>query len=107
MYKYFGVTRALNGVNFNANFVEIHAIVGGNGCGKSTLAKVLSGVLPVDKGKVSVLGQTPTSPVMARNLGIATVFQEVMIAEESSVVDNLFVGSDDFGTKILLKEKKY
>ena len=95
-HKYFGVTKALNGVNFSANFGEIHAIVGGNGCGKSTLAKVMSGVLPIDKGKVSVLGQTPTSPVMARNMGIATVFQEVMIAEESSVVDNLFVGSDDF-----------
>ena len=35
VHKYFGVTRALNGVNFNANFGEIHAIVGGNGCGKS------------------------------------------------------------------------
>ncbi len=106
VHKYFGVTRALDGVNFNANFGEIHAIVGGNGCGKSTLAKVLSGVLPVDKGKVSVLGQTPTSPVMARNMGIATVFQEVMIAEESSVVDNLFVGSDDFWYKNLTQREK-
>ena len=79
VHKYFGVTRALNGVNFSANFGEIHAIVGGNGCGKSTLAKVMSGVLPTDKGKVSVMGHTPTSPVMARNLGIATVFQEVMM----------------------------
>ena len=106
VHKYFGVTRALNGVNFNANFGEIHAIVGGNGCGKSTLAKAMSGVLPVDKGKVSILGQTPTSPVMARNMGIATVFQEVMIAEESSVVDNLFVGSDDFWYKNLTQREK-
>ena len=106
VHKYFGVTRALNGVNFNANFGEIHAIVGGNGCGKSTLAKVMSGVLPIDKGKVSVLGHTPTSPVMARNMGIATVFQEVMIAEESSVVDNLFVGSDDFWFKNFTQREK-
>ncbi len=106
VHKYFGVTKALAGVNFNANFGEIHAIVGGNGCGKSTLAKVMSGVLPIDKGKVSVLGQTPTSPVMARNMGIATVFQEVMIAEESSVVDNLFVGSDDFWFKNLTQREK-
>ena len=105
-HKYFGVTRALNGVNFSANFGEIHAIVGGNGCGKSTLAKIMSGVLPIDKGKVSVLGQTPTSPVMARNMGIATVFQEVMIAEESSVVDNLFVGSDDFWWKNFTQREK-
>ena len=106
VHKYFGVTKALNGVNFSANFGEIHAIVGGNGCGKSTLAKVMSGVLPIDKGKVSVLGHTPTSPVMARNMGIATVFQEVMIAEESSVVDNLFVGSDDFWWKNLTQREK-
>ena len=53
-HKSFGVTKALNGVNFKANFGEIHAIVGGNGCGKSTLAKVISGVLPLDKGKVSI-----------------------------------------------------
>ena len=106
VHKYFGVTRALNGVNFNANFGEIHAIVGGNGCGKSTLAKVMSGVLPIDKGKVSVLGHTPTSPVMARNMGIATVFQEVMIAEEASVIDNLFVGSDDFWWKNFTQREK-
>ena len=106
VHKYFGVTKALDGVNFSANFGEIHAIVGGNGCGKSTLAKVLSGVLPIDKGKVSVMGQTPTSPVMARNMGIATVFQEVMIAEEASVVDNLFVGSDDFWYKNLTQREK-
>ena len=43
---------------------------------------------------------------MARNMGIATVFQEVMIAEESSVVDNLFVGSDDFWYKNLTQREK-
>ena len=106
VHKSFEVTKALDGVNFSANFGEIHAIVGPNGCGKSTLAKVMSGVLPIDKGKVSVMGHFPTSPVMARDLGIATVFQEVMIAEEASVVDNLFVGSDDFWHKNLTQREK-
>ena len=106
VHKSFEVTKALDGVNFSANFGEIHAIVGPNGCGKSTLAKVMSGVLPIDKGKVSVMGRFPTSPVMARDLGIATVFQEVMIAEEASVVDNLFVGSDDFWYKNLTQREK-
>ena len=106
VHKVFGVTKALNGCSFNANFGEIHAIVGPNGCGKSTLAKVLSGIIPVDKGKVSILGHTPTSPVMARSLGIATVFQEVMIAEEASVVDNLFIGSDYFWYKTMTQREK-
>ena len=75
VHKYFGVTRALNGVNFNANFGEIHAIVGGNGCGKSTLAKVMSGVLPIDKGKVSVMGHVPTSPVILFDFSDNTSFE--------------------------------
>ena len=52
------------------------------------------------------MGHTPTSPVMAREMGIATVFQEVMIAEEASDVDNLFVGSDSFWYKNLTQREK-
>ena len=104
--KSFGVTKALNGVNFKANFGEIHAIVGGNGCGKSTLAKVISGVLPLDKGKVSIMGQSPNSPIEAQKIGISTVFQEVMIAEEATVYENLFIGYDTlFGKKLNHREK--
>ena len=68
--------------------------MGGNGCGKSTLAKVISGVLPLDKGKVSIMGQSPNSPIEAQKIGISTVFQEVMIAEEATVYENLFIGYD-------------
>ena len=104
--KSFGVTKALNGVNFKANFGEIHAIVGGNGCGKSTLAKVISGVLPLDKGKVSIMGHSPNSPIEAQKVGISTVFQEVMIAEEATVYENLFIGYDTFfGKKLNHREK--
>jgi ribose transport system ATP-binding protein len=104
--KSFGVTKALNGVNFKANFGEIHAIVGGNGCGKSTLAKVISGVLPLDKGKVSIMGHSPNSPIEAQRIGIATVFQEVMIAEEATVYENLFIGYDSFfGKKLAHRDR--
>ena len=104
--KSFGVTKALNGVNFKANFGEIHAIVGGNGCGKSTLAKVISGVLPLDNGKVSIMGHSPGSPIEAQKIGISTVFQEVMIAEEATVYENLFIGYDSFfGKKLNHREK--
>jgi len=105
-HKAFGVTKALNGVSFRAHFGEIHAIVGGNGCGKSTLAKVMSGVTSVDSGKVSVLGHAPKSPSEARALGVATVFQEVMIADEATIVENLFAGSDGlWSTSISAREK--
>lgn len=99
VHKAFGATKALDGCDFSARRGEIHAVVGGNGCGKSTLAKALSGVLPVDSGHVSVMGISPGSPREARLAGIATVFQEVFVADDCSVVDNLYVGSDTLWVK--------
>ena len=104
--KRFGPTRALNKVSFSASAGEIHAIVGGNGCGKSTLAKVISGILPIDEGAVSILGEAPSSPAESRALGIATVYQEVMVAEESTVVDNVYMGVDDLFAKSVSFEDK-
>lgn len=104
--KYFGPTRALDGVSFSARAGEIHAIVGGNGCGKSTLAKVVSGILPIDSGAVSILGETPSTPAESRAIGISTVYQEVMVADESSVVDNIFMGSDRLFSKTFTQAQK-
>jgi ribose transport system ATP-binding protein len=92
--KSFDVTKALDGASFSASLGEIHAIFGGNGSGKSTLAKVISGVLPIDSGQVNILGHAPNSPHDARAIGVATVFQEVLVADESSVLDNLYLGAD-------------
>ena len=105
--KTFGVTRALDGCSFAARLGEIHAIVGGNGCGKSTLSKVISGVLPLDSGHVSVLGHAPTTPRDARLAGVATVFQEVLVADDCSVKDNLFVGVDGLFTRAKSADEKY
>lgn len=104
--KYFGPTRALDGVNFSARAGEIHAIVGGNGSGKSTMAKVVSGILPIDSGSVSILGETPSTPAESRALGISTVYQEVLVADESSVVDNIFMGADALFSKTLSQSQK-
>lgn len=104
--KYFGPTRALDGASFSARAGEIHAIVGGNGCGKSTMAKVVSGILPVDSGSVSILGETPSTPAESRALGISTVYQEVMVADESSVVDNIYLGADRLFSKTLSQARK-
>ena len=106
--KAFGPTQALAGVNFSASRGEVHAIVGGNGCGKSTLAKVIAGVLPPDSGQVSVFGHTPSNPHESRAAGIATVFQEVLVADESSIVENLFLGADRlFSESMSMRAKEH
>lgn len=106
VYKFFGPTCALNGCSFSARAGEIHAIVGGNGCGKSTMAKIVSGVLPIDKGQISILGETPSTPGESRAIGISTVYQEVLVADESTVVDNLFMGTDAlFSSQLPFAEK--
>jgi len=106
VWKTFGPTVALGGVNLRAYAGEIHAIVGGNGSGKSTLAKVMSGVLIPERGHVSIFGKSPTSPVEARALGVANVFQEVLVADACSVLDNLYLGTDGlFSTPLSRHEK--
>src|SRR6478672_11669499 len=89
--KSFGETKALRKASFTAHAGEIHAIVGENGSGKSTLAKIMSGVLLPDDGAVNINGQNATTPAAAARAGIATVFQEVLVAEGASIVDNVFV----------------
>lgn len=92
--KTFGPTVALDRVSLRAYEGEVHAIIGGNGSGKSTLAKVISGVLVPDRGQVSIFGKQATTPSESKALGIANVYQEVLVADECSVMDNLFLGAD-------------
>jgi Raf kinase inhibitor-like YbhB/YbcL family protein len=104
--KTFGPTVALGGANLTAYAGEVHAIIGGNGSGKSTLAKVISGVLIPDSGQVSILGKSATSPYEARKIGISNVFQEVLVADECSVLDNLYLGADGLTGASMNKEEK-
>jgi len=104
--KTFGPTVALGGASLKAFAGEVHAIIGGNGSGKSTLAKVISGVLIPDSGQVSILGKSATSPYEARILGISNVFQEVLVADECSVLDNLYLGADGLLGSSMNREEK-
>ncbi len=104
--KTFGPTVALADCNLKAYEGEVHAIIGGNGSGKSTLAKVVSGVLIPDSGQVSVMGKAASTPVEARELGIANVFQEVLVADGCSVLDNLYLGADGLLGSALTREEK-
>lgn len=104
--KTFGPTVALGGASLRAYEGEVHAIVGGNGSGKSTLAKVISGVLIPDSGQVSIFGKSATSPVEAKTLGVANVYQEVLVADECSVLDNLYLGADNLFSANLSRDEK-
>jgi ABC-type sugar transport system ATPase subunit len=95
--KAFGETQALRHASFELLPGEVHAIVGENGSGKSTLVKILTGVHAPDAGDIEIEGEPArglASPRAARELGIATVFQEVLVAEARSVVDNVWLGHE-------------
>ena len=94
--KTYGETVALDGVRITFAPATIHAILGENGSGKSTLVKLLSGVVPPSRGAIRVDGRTIDrhSPGVFQALGLATVFQEVLIAPDRSALDNIFLGCD-------------
>jgi ABC-type sugar transport system ATPase subunit len=107
--KAFGATRALRDCSFELRTGEVHALVGENGSGKSTLVKILSGVHVPDSGRVEVAGAEVhlRSPKAAQDRGIATVFQEVLVARDCSVLDNVWLGADaTWRAKIPGREKR-
>ncbi|MFG3341863.1 sugar ABC transporter ATP-binding protein [Glycomyces sp. NPDC048151] len=94
--KDFTGVRALDGVDFTLRPGEIHAVMGENGAGKSTLIKVLTGVHAHDAGEILLDGKPVRfhSPGAAQAAGIATVYQEVNLAENLSVAENLLAGRE-------------
>ncbi len=105
--KTFGPTVALDRVSLQAFEGEVHAIIGGNGSGKSTLAKVISGVLLPDSGQISIFGKSATTPAESKALGISNVYQEVLVADECSILDNLFLGADGLFETAEPREERY
>ena len=87
--KQFGATLALDGVDFDVAFGEIHAIVGENGAGKSTLIRILGGVHRPDSGVIRVDGQERhfASPRDAIAAGIVTIPQELRLVPALSIAE--------------------
>ncbi|CAN7406681.1 ATP-binding cassette domain-containing protein [Brucella pseudogrignonensis] len=102
--KRYGETIALT--NANVTFSHgVHTILGENGSGKSTMLKILSGVVAPTHGRVVLNDKTISarSPADMKALGLATVFQEVLIAPHRSVVENIFLGFDGLITRKVSK----
>ena len=97
MAKRFGSTEALRDCSFELRQGEVHAILGENGSGKSTLVKILAGVHRPDEGLIEVQGaqhRRIPSPQAAIRAGIITVFQEVLVVGQRTVLDNVWLGAD-------------
>ena len=91
--KSFGGIRALDGVDFEVRTGEVHALLGGNGAGKSTILKVLNGVHVPDEGEILVGGRrlAAHTPEAARAAGIAMNFQEMSLIPTLTVAQNIFL----------------
>ena len=96
--KRFGSVLALNGVSFDLQAGEVHALCGENGAGKSTLIKCLSGIWPSGsyEGEIKVNGQLAAFHGIRDTdaAGIAVIYQELALVREMTVAENIFLGSE-------------
>jgi ABC-type sugar transport system ATPase subunit len=94
--KRFGGVHALNRVSFEVGRGEVLALAGDNGAGKSTLIKIVSGVLRPDEGEIRYKGVPVafTSPRQARERGIETIYQDLALADNLDVGENVFLGRE-------------
>lgn len=101
--KRFGATIALKDVSLSVYPGETVALIGENGAGKSTLMKVLSGAHAPDVGRMFIGGQPfrPSGPLDSRRAGVAMIYQELSLAPDLSVEDNIMLGQETHAAGML------
>ena len=94
--KSFSGVKVLQDVNFTLEKGEIHALMGENGAGKSTLIKILSGAYTKDSGTIMVDGKEVDikNPVDSKACGVQCIYQELSLAPDLSVANNIFLGQE-------------
>src|SRR3984885_2035701 len=94
--KTFGGVRALDDVSIEVRSGEIHALLGENGAGKSTILKILNGVHAPSAGTIEVLGAplTEHTPDASRRAGIGMIFQEMSLISTLTVAQNIFLNHE-------------
>jgi len=105
--KFPGVT-ALQSVDFDLMKGEVHALVGENGAGKSTLIKILSGAIPKTSGEIFINGEQAeiANPLQAQTMGIAVIYQELMLAPTLSAAENILLGRFPKRFSVFIDSKK-
>jgi ribose transport system ATP-binding protein len=98
--KRFGPVQALSDVTFSVRKGTVHALCGENGAGKSTLMKIVAGVHQPDAGVIELNGRECrfTAPGEALHAGISMIYQELDLAEDLAVAENIFLGAEPRGT---------
>jgi ABC-type sugar transport system ATPase subunit len=106
--KHFGGIAALKLARFELLVGEVHALMGENGAGKSTLARILSGSLKPDGGRIFLDGREATfkTPRDAQRLGIGIIHQELDLFPHLSVGENLVIGNLNFAEGVLAHPKR-
>lgn len=97
--------QALDKVSFDVKAGSVHALVGANGAGKSTLMKILSGALPADSGSILLNGMTyaPANPNEAIKAGVSTIYQELNLLPDRTVIQNMTLGHEPARSGFLSK----
>ncbi|WP_436495924.1 ATP-binding cassette domain-containing protein [Actinokineospora sp. HUAS TT18] len=101
--KSFGPVHVLHDVDFTVRAGEVTALVGDNGAGKSTLVKCVAGIHPMDSGMVRFAGEPVNvhGPRDAARLGIEVVYQDLALADNLDIVQNMFLGRERGGSWLL------
>ncbi|MEA4894556.1 MAG: sugar ABC transporter ATP-binding protein [Oscillospiraceae bacterium] len=97
--KHFGSVRALNGASLQVRPGEIQALLGSNGSGKSTIVKIMGGVVQANEGQLLMDG-TPIhigSVFESRQYGFAVAYQELSLLQQMSITDNILLGQERQG----------
>jgi ribose transport system ATP-binding protein len=91
--KTYGATRALNEASFSVVPGEVHALLGENGAGKSTIVKLLSGLILPDSGRIELQGHPVmlSRPAEAQRHGVQTAFQELTLVRDLTVAENMLM----------------
>jgi ribose transport system ATP-binding protein len=105
--KNFGATCALDDVNFDLKRGEVHALIGENGAGKSTLVKILSGAIKPDTGFMRLEDNLflPLNPLNSRKKGISMIYQELNLAPDLTVEENILLGQEIHKRGFLKKKR--
>ena len=105
--KAFGATVAVDDVSFDIATGTVHALLGENGAGKSTVVKLLAGLIEPDEGRFHVFGKASRirSPRASHALGIQTAFQEMTLVRDLTVLDNMLLPYAPVGPTAMIRKR--